>query len=149
MPRSKTYLPDINFWLALVADSHQFHPVARSWFESEADAPLAFCRVTQMGFLRLITNPRVLGRHAVAQPAAWEIYERLEQDRRIRFAVDDAPGVPAAWKRFSLGPLVGRNPWTDAYLAAFAAVRGWQVVTFDRDFRRLAEADASVTFLEG
>ena len=147
MPRSKIYLPDVNFWLALSAESHVFHPAARSWFEAAADGSLAFCRVTQMGLLRLVTNERLLQEHTLSQSEAWRLYEELERDRRVRFASEDDTALPVHWKRFSLGPLSGRNQWTDAYLAAFAEVRGWSVATFDRDFKKLQRMGSSVEYL--
>jgi predicted nucleic acid-binding protein len=51
-----TYLPDVNVWLALTLASHAQHRAATAWLEEVADETLAFCRVTQMGFLRLLTN---------------------------------------------------------------------------------------------
>ena len=61
-------LPDINVWLALAFDSHIHHPDAKKWFDGLADDAICyFCRLTQLGFLRLATNPKVFGadaRHA-------------------------------------------------------------------------------------
>ena len=51
-----TYLPDVNVWIALAADKHIHHSVARSWFTKVQDEKLAFCRITQLAFLRLLTN---------------------------------------------------------------------------------------------
>ncbi len=43
-----TFLPDINVWLALASRRHQHHLLAQQWI-AEVDAPIAFCRITQMG----------------------------------------------------------------------------------------------------
>ena len=51
-----TYLPDVNVWIALAAERHTLHRAARHWFSKLQDEKLAFCRLTQLGFLRLLTN---------------------------------------------------------------------------------------------
>ena len=55
-------LPDVNVWIALAAEGHIHHVPAREWFAAQPDASVAFCRITQMGLLRLLTNPNVMGR---------------------------------------------------------------------------------------
>ncbi len=61
-----TYLADVNFWLAITFESHVHHASAKQWFEqlSLSDG-CAFCRLTQQGFLRLVTNPKAFGDEAV------------------------------------------------------------------------------------
>jgi predicted nucleic acid-binding protein len=62
----KTWLlPDVNVWVALTFDSHPHHPSAKTWFDGLTDEPLFFCRMTQQGFLRLASNPKVAGTHAL------------------------------------------------------------------------------------
>jgi|GEM_PF-5589001 len=41
-----TYLPDVNVWIALAAELHTHHRVARHWFSNLQDEKLAFCRIT-------------------------------------------------------------------------------------------------------
>jgi hypothetical protein len=65
MPRSKTCLTDANVWLALAAERHQHHAAARDWFLALGEEQAAFCRVTQMSFLRLLTNRTVMGEDVV------------------------------------------------------------------------------------
>ena len=55
-----TYLLDVNVWIALAAERHTHHRVARRWFSNLLDEKLAFCRITQLGFLRLLTNRHVM-----------------------------------------------------------------------------------------
>jgi predicted nucleic acid-binding protein len=54
-------LPDVNIWIALAAEGHVHHVPARE-FTSQPDGSVAFCRITQMGLLRLLTNSNVMGR---------------------------------------------------------------------------------------
>jgi predicted nucleic acid-binding protein len=49
-------LPDVNIWIALAAEDHVHHVPARDWFAAQPAASVAFCRITQMGLLRLLTN---------------------------------------------------------------------------------------------
>ncbi len=77
-------IPDINVWLASVWARHRRHDIARRWIEEQQD-DLAFCRVTQMGFLRMVTNPAVAGGEALTRRAAWELFEALITDPRISF----------------------------------------------------------------
>lgn len=56
----KSYFPDINVWLALAYQGHQHHSAAVAWFRSLKDGNIHFCRVTQLGFLRLLTHPLVM-----------------------------------------------------------------------------------------
>ncbi|MEM0965729.1 MAG: hypothetical protein AAGJ81_06245 [Verrucomicrobiota bacterium] len=55
-------LLDINSWLALLLEGHSQHAVARAWYESEdlLASDLNFCRPTEMGLLRLLTQTKVM-----------------------------------------------------------------------------------------
>jgi predicted nucleic acid-binding protein len=58
-----TCLPDVNVWIAIAANRHEHHATARQWFDT-VSVPVCFCRITQMLFLRLLTNAKVTGRAA-------------------------------------------------------------------------------------
>ena len=76
-------LPDVNVWLALAAEGHIHHAPAMEWFSTQPDDSVAFCRVTQMGLLRLLTNSNAMGRGPRTLAKAWEVYEQMRFDRRI------------------------------------------------------------------
>jgi hypothetical protein len=133
-----TCLPDVNVWVALAVAEHVHHKPAREWFETVLGDTLAFCRVTQMGLLRLLTNPRVMAGDALTAARAWDLLEAFYSDSRILFAAEP-PGLECAWRaatrqRHRAGP----NFWTGAYLAAFASTAGHQLVSFDQGFSRFA-----------
>ncbi len=88
-----------------------------------------------MGLLRLLTNRQVLqsGVHSIRQ--AWEVWNELVEDKRIFFE-SEPPGLEPVWKAFMNDPEVGPSSWTDAYLASFAIQCDFDMVTFDRGFRR-------------
>jgi uncharacterized protein len=54
------HLLDVNVWLALAFDSHQHHRPAVKWFLGTPPASCCFSRLTQQGFLRLATTPRIM-----------------------------------------------------------------------------------------
>ena len=136
MHRSKICLPDINVWVALWWDGHTHHRPAKEWFASLDRCQAAFCRVTQMGFLRLITNPRLMREDVRSAGQAWDLCEKVMADPRV-FFLPEAEAVETAWKRFTRLLPVGTGLWTDAYLAAFASIHGLTLVSFDRGFRGL------------
>jgi predicted nucleic acid-binding protein len=53
-------LPDVNVLPATTAAGHTHHASAHEWFETREPASVGICHVTQMGLLRLLTNPKVL-----------------------------------------------------------------------------------------
>jgi predicted nucleic acid-binding protein len=88
-----------------------------------------------MGLLRLLTNPKVMGRapRTVVQP--WETFVQLRADRRSVFATEPE-GVEPAWRQLMSHVGVGPSSWTDAYLAAFSEAHYYSLVTFDAGFNR-------------
>jgi len=138
----------VNFWLALAVERHVFHNIAIERFERAGPRSLVFCRVTQMGLLRLITNPRVMDDHPLSQGEAWDVYGQLRTDFRVAFARDH-PRVEAAWRQLTHSALAGRNLWTASYLAAFAQSCRWRLTTFDRDFTKLPAELVDVEYLGG
>src|SRR5271165_7190679 len=96
----KTWLlPDVNVWVAMTFDSHMHHSSAKTWFDGLTDELLFFCRMTQQGFLRLATNPRVMGKHALTLNEAWQKYDTYLSDPRITFTGEPA-NIEAHWRNF-------------------------------------------------
>jgi uncharacterized protein len=87
--------PDVNVWIASAADRHEHHATARQWFDS-VSVPVCFCRVTQMAFLRLPTNPKVMGEDILHPVEAIGVYRQLLTDERTRFA-PEPPNIENAW----------------------------------------------------
>jgi toxin-antitoxin system PIN domain toxin len=139
----KTYLPDVNFWLALVFQSHVHHASARAWFDAVSDESCCFCRVTQQGFLRLANNPKAFPNDAVTTEAAWQLYDTIRSDPRVTFA-PEPDDLEAHWRRDTAGHTYSPSLWTDSYLAAFARATGSVIVTFDKGFSRFRDVDATI-----
>lgn len=126
-------LLDVNVWLAAAWARHQHHRAAKRWVDGEDD-DLAFCRVTQMALLRLVTNPAIMQRDALSRREAWDLVDRLMADPRSRF-LTEPDGLAPLWLAFSKRDDRNHLLWTDDYLAAFAQAAGAELVTFERAFR--------------
>lgn len=129
------YLTDVNVWVALALIGHVHHHIARKWFEEPGTERISFCRTSQKGLLRLLTNGRVMGPNVLTAKQAWDLYDAFYTDRRVTF-VPEPQGIEEAWRAATKEPRTGPNFWTDAYLSAFAYAAGFTIVTFDRGFRR-------------
>jgi toxin-antitoxin system PIN domain toxin len=139
------WLCDNNVWLALAISEHVHHPNARDWFETvtEPDSIL-FCRATQQGFLRLLTNKAVLapyGSSPLTNQQAWTAYEALLTDYRILFWAHEPAGLEIHWRKFALRNTASPKLWMDAYLAAFALAGRHRMVTTDAAFRQFGGLD--------
>ena len=142
MPVSNGWLPDANVWLALCSDRHEHHQVAADWF-SAAHELIWFCRVTQMTLLRLLTNKIVMGTDLLRPGEAIDVYRRLLNDSRIRFA-DEPVGAEGEWLALMEVPEANGSVWTDAWLAAFSIVHGSRLISFDAGTRRWTTASVEV-----
>ncbi len=98
----KSWLVDINVWLALAYDRHQHHALARQWFEEPTSARFCFCRLTQLGFLRLLINPAVMGRDVRSGREAWRLYDELAAHDRVSF-VSEPEGFEREFRELTRG----------------------------------------------
>jgi toxin-antitoxin system PIN domain toxin len=126
-------LPDVNVWLAFSAADHPHHARARRyWYEESADQ-FAFCRVTALGFLRLVTNAAVMGGQPLTVSQAWQSYAAFRQLPEVVLAAEPS-GCEIFLKEWALDKGSTPRQWTDAYLAAFAKAGQFRLVSFDGDF---------------
>jgi uncharacterized protein len=140
-----SFFPDLNVWLALSFAEHVHNPVAWRWFdELPEDASLLFCRFTQLGLLRLLTNPAAIGSYARSLESAWEIYDRWLADPRVQFHPEPR-GLDPAFRQAS-APFSSQraSKWIgDCYLLAFARESGATLITFDQALLALARKQHS------
>jgi uncharacterized protein len=132
--------PDINVWVALTYARHVHHIRARKWFEGLAPtARLFFCRLTQLGLLRLLSAPAVMGPdQAMSQQEAWKAYDLWLEDERVEF-LDEPGGIETQFRDLTRSPHASPKDWADSYLAAFAQASRLTVVTFDRGLQNKAK----------
>jgi uncharacterized protein len=79
----RSYFPDINVWLAPTYKGHEHHAIAAIWFEHVGAEQVVFCRIIQLGFLRLLTHPAVMRDEVKTQQEAWEAHDQLSRDARV------------------------------------------------------------------
>jgi toxin-antitoxin system PIN domain toxin len=129
-----TDLLDVNLWLSLVDQRHLHHPVAQAYWSQNGVRHFAFCRVTMLGLLRLITSHK-----AVANPkthaTAWSIYHEFKALPNIRF-LSEPTHLETTFHSLTTEADLPNRMWTDAYLAAFAINSGSRLVSFYADFAR-------------
>lgn len=119
--------------VALAWDSHIHHEAVRAWFAAKSADGWATCPVTESGFVRVSSNPKVLPGF-VDVAAARRVLSMLRGVGVHRFLLDDVsptdPDVPA---------IFGHRQVTDAQLLTLARRHGTSLVTFDAGVEALAE----------
>lgn len=121
-----TELPDVNVLVALLQPSHVGHEMAMQWFESVES--YATTPVTELGFVRLALNPRVMGQQISLEVARASL-QSLRADSRARFVEDRTslaePGI-------DLRGLSGHRQVTDLHLVNLVVHHQILLTTFDR-----------------
>jgi hypothetical protein len=118
--------------------------MAKSWMDGGGgDDGLVFCRVSQLSFLRLLTNPAVMRNEVCTTDEAWRAFDTTMTDRRF-FFMDEPKGLPVKLRAFTQGYPFSPKLWQDAYLAAFAVAGNLQLVTFDAGFRQFDSLNAVI-----
>jgi uncharacterized protein len=131
----KTTLLDVNVLAALLWPTHEHHDVAHRWFAARANAHWATCLLTQLGFVRIVSNP-AFSRDALSPVEALALLNENLGLAGHEFWADSVQ-VPAAVKGL-VDRLQGYRQLTDAYLLSLAYHRKGVVATFDRGVRGLA-----------
>lgn len=128
------FFPDVNVWLALSFTSHVHASSAWQWLrDSPQDRKLAFCRQTQLGLLRLLTNPAVMGERMLVLRLAWSTYDRWLEDPFVEY-YPEPRDLELAFRELTqmLAPRQGSKAVGDCFLLAYASELGATLVTFDR-----------------
>jgi toxin-antitoxin system PIN domain toxin len=126
-------LLDVNALVALAWDSHIHHARIREWFAVNASQGWATCPITESGFVRVSTSPRVLP-SPIGIADAQRVLAALRAARGHRFLTDDVSIVADDVPR-----IVGHRQVTDAHLLTLARRRGVRLVTFDAAVAALAQ----------
>ncbi len=141
------HLADVNVLIALHDGAHPHHLTARRWFDTRlSDEPSAgawaTCLLTQAGFIRVMTNPRI-GVHSMAE--AMEALSLLTGRPGHRFwpVVDDWRTLSAPFAE----RLSGHQQVTDACLLGIAVREDGVLVTMDKAIVHLAGSKYSRNLL--
>ena len=134
------HLPDVNVLLALIWPRHQSHAAAHRWFSGLGHTGWATNALTELGVLRLLTNPAV-SHGTVSASGAIEALTGTTQHSAHEFWPLDASMMASL--RPIAARLQGHQQWTDAVLLAQAAARKGVLVTFDAGVKRLTQREMS------
>jgi uncharacterized protein len=124
---------------ATFADAPE-HGRARAWLEerlAEGDGTVALCWPVVYAFLRLITSPRVFGRHAVTLMQAWTVASSYLTQPAIRVVVPGAAHAAIA-AELAETPGLRSDDVPDIEIAALAIEHGLVLASHDHGFRRFA-----------
>jgi toxin-antitoxin system PIN domain toxin len=140
---------DLNIWLALSDVGNSHNATAWQWLNQlPDDARLIFSRYTQLGLLRLLTNPAVMGDQTLTLREAWAVYDQWLQDPRVEF-YPEPRNLEAAFRQ-ATQPFAARqaSKWVgDCWLLAFAEAAKAQLVTFDRALIEFARRQGNTAVL--
>ena len=121
--------------VALAWDSHVHHAAMRAWFAEHRATGWATCPITESGFVRVSSNPKVLP-SPIGVDAARAVLGALRGLDGHRFLADDVSIVDS-----DVPAVTGHRQVTDAHLIALARRRETRVVTFDAGMLALGGAD--------
>jgi toxin-antitoxin system PIN domain toxin len=130
--RTKSYLPDLNVWLALSWARHKHSDRAWEWFAGQESDAFLFCRISQLGLLRLLTTSAVMGSDVCTIQGAWSIYDRWLEDARVSFT--NEPQTTESALRAATRPFArtaSPKALGDCYLRAISQATKSVLVTFD------------------
>ena len=131
----KAALLDINILTALFWPTHEHHEAAHRWFGRRGSGPWATCPLTQLGFVRIVSNP-AFSPDALSPGEALDLLGQNLAHPDHQFWTDGLE-VPSAIKGME-ARLHGHKQLTDAYLLVLANRRKGVLATFDRGLRTLA-----------
>jgi uncharacterized protein len=139
---SDLILLDINVLLALAWPNHQFHAAASKRLEA-AKERWATCALTELGFIRLSSNPAVIPTATTAAQAARLLAAMAADPRHVYLERLPSPTHSAS----GFEQVLGSRQVTDAYLLALARRHRAVFVTFDTRLRALAGTETRTEVL--
>lgn len=137
----KPALLDINVLLALMWPNHQHHSQAQAWFAVHASQGWATCALTQLGFVRLSSNPAftsnaVSPRNAAILLSAW-----------TRHTAHQFLQSPSAQDPSIYASALGHRQVNDAWLVEVARQNNGCLVTLDKRVAAHATTDGLVEII--
>jgi hypothetical protein len=129
---------DINLLIYAINKDTPHHPQAKKWLETSlsGDEPVGLAWVVILGFLRIITNPRIM-----PTPLSSNIAMKITEEWLCHPSVKIVVPRERHWDILKelLTPLgTAANLTSDAHLAALAIEYGARLFSTDNDFSRFA-----------
>jgi len=121
----KAALLDTNVLLALAWPNHQHHEQAHAWFAAQAKKGWATCAFTQLGFIRLSSNPAYTPEAVPPQDAA-RLLQQWTRLKTHRFWPSPSAEATVIYAR-----ALGHQQINDAWLVEVARRNAGRFVTLD------------------
>ena len=118
------HLLDVNALLAAIWVNHPDHKKADIWLQGKQ---VVTCPLSELGFLRVSTNPRALKSD---MQSARQLLEAFLQKHSAQFLPADLPALKSKAQK--------SDQVTDHYLADLASNNGMKLATFDAGIRHSA-----------
>lgn len=122
------------------------HAVAAAYWQQvlAQGGQLWFCRVTWLGLLRLLCQPRVMGEGALTLAGAWQVVQDFRAVPGVGLLAEPSGCDTHLARLLQREPPLPHRMATDAYLAAVAQAGNLRMVSFDADFRRFELAQCLI-----
>jgi len=131
---TRPVLLDLNVLIALAWPSHLHHSAAHHWFVEHQGVGWATCPITQSGFVRLSSNPKILP-EAVSPRQALQLLKQITTLPHHVFWKDSVELNNAIV--FQQGNIIGYRQITDAYLLSLAIHNNGCLLSFDQGLAKL------------
>lgn len=127
---------DTNLLIYAANSAAVHHTVARDWLSKalSSGTTVGFPWVCVLGFLRIVTNPRVMPRPITVADAT--AMGELWTTQPNAVLLDPGPRHYSILRSLLVDSGTGGNLTTDAHIAALAVETRSRIITFDRDFAR-------------
>jgi uncharacterized protein len=129
-------LLDVNALVALAWDSHVHHAAMRKWFSANGARGWATSPITESGFVRVSSNPKVLP-SPIGVEAARNVLRTMRSLEGHRFLADDVSLTDD-----DVPPIAGYRQVTDVHLLTLARRSGVRLVTFDAAIAKFGDGSA-------
>ncbi len=122
-------LLDVNVWVALFDDSHQFSRRANAFIETPGNT-IASCPIVENGVIRIMSLPSYGKRGGVTLQQVRQSLQTACAQLQHEFWPDDLSLRDDT--RVDFSRVQGHQQITDLYLLALAVKHGGRLVTFDQ-----------------
>jgi hypothetical protein len=137
------FLIDINALLALAWPNHPHHGLAVEWFDRIESTGWASCATTQLGFVRISSQPK-FSPHHVSPGTACELLGRLTDRPHHIYWREEDNGLGGAKFQGMLPNIQTHHFVTDGFLVSVALANGGKLATFDRPLANLFPSSVEV-----